>query len=54
MFGKAVSVLNYGVMKAYGEMEVNRRSYISVLVGDGQLHAPAALPPVKQPTVPIG
>jgi hypothetical protein len=43
-------------MKAYGEVDVYIHIFLtSVLVGgNGQFHAPAALPPVKEPAVPIG
>jgi hypothetical protein len=43
-------------MKAYGGVAVETHVFLtSALVGvSGQLHAPAALPPGKEPPVPIG
>jgi hypothetical protein len=38
-------------MKAYGGVEVQLLT--STLVGDGQPHAPIALPPQKQPRFPL-
>jgi hypothetical protein len=42
-------------MKTYGGVDVYILVFLtSALVGGGQLHAPAALSPGKQPPLPIG
>jgi hypothetical protein len=42
-------------MKAYGEVDVHIQIFLTLaLVGGGQLHDLAALPPGKEPPVPIG
>jgi hypothetical protein len=43
-------------MKVYGGVDVHIHIFLtSVLAGgSGQLHAPVALPPRKEPSVPIG
>jgi hypothetical protein len=42
-------------MKAYGGVDLQLHVFLtSELVGGGQIHAPAALPPGKEPPVPIG
>jgi hypothetical protein len=48
--------IEYLAMKTRGGVELQLRVFlISVLQGmRGQLHAPAALPPGKEPLVPIG
>jgi hypothetical protein len=42
-------------MKTYGGVDVQIHVFLtSAQVGDGQLQAPAAFPPGKEPPVPIG
>jgi hypothetical protein len=46
---------NHHAMKTYGRVDVWIHILLtSALTGSGQLHALAALPPEKEPPVPIG
>jgi hypothetical protein len=48
-------VLKHYAMKAYGAVHVQINIFvISAVIGSGQFHAPADLPPGKEPPVPIG
>jgi hypothetical protein len=50
----SLCLIKHYAMKAYGDVHIHIFLTSALVEVGGQLHAPAALPPAKEPPVPVG